>query len=407
MTSESYVWIWLPGELDPVVAGVLRQRGPVITFAYGRSYFERGELPLYLPELPFQLNEISPEGDVIAGCIRDAGPDGWGRRVIRHRLQLASDADEPGVLDYLLLSGSDRVGALDFQTSPAGYVPRGSTRVTLEHLLQAADAVEAGEPVAPELADALLLESSPGGTFPKAFIQDHGRHLLAKFSSRSEDRPVLKYEYAAMTLARRCGLDVAPVELIQTLGRDVLLVERFDRDDVGHRRAVVSALTVRGLGEIGGRHASYADLAETVRARFTEPKATLRELFARITFNILVSNTDDHAKNHAAFWDGTMLTLTPAFDITPQLRSGGEAAQAMAIGVDGWRMSQVAGCIERGATYLLDREEASGIVEQQIALIEEGWDEVAQSAGMSSIEQKQAWKRQILNPYALEGLDEV
>jgi serine/threonine-protein kinase HipA len=102
-----------------------------------------------------------------------------------------------------------------------------------------------------------------------------------------------------------------------------------------------------------------------------------------------------------------MLTLTPAFDITPQLRSGGEAAQAMAIGVDGWRMSQVAGCIERGATYLLDREEASGIVEQQIALIEEGWDEVAQSAGMSSIEQKQAWKRQILNPYALEGLDEV
>ena len=130
MTSESYVWIWLPGELDPVVVGVLRQRGPVITFAYGRSYFERGEFPLYLPELPFQLDEISPEGDVIAGCIRDAGPDGWGRRVIRHRLQLASDADEPGVLDYLLLSGSDRVGALDFQTSPAGYVPRGSTRVT-------------------------------------------------------------------------------------------------------------------------------------------------------------------------------------------------------------------------------------------------------------------------------------
>jgi hypothetical protein len=98
-----------------------------------------------------------------------------------------------------------------------------------------------------------------------------------------------------------------------------------------------------------------------------------------------------------------MLTLTPAFDITPQVRSGGEAAQAMAIVVDGWRMSQVAGCIERGATYLLDREDALGIVEKQIALIEEGSDEVAQSAGMSAIERKQAWNRQILNPYALAG----
>jgi len=407
MTSESYVWIWLPGELDPVVAGVLRQRGPVITFAYGRSYLERDQFPLYIPELPLQLDEISPEGDEVAGCIRDAGPDGWGRRVIRHRLQLASDADEPGILDYLQLSGSDRAGALDFQTSPAEYVHRGSTAVTLEHLLQAAEAVEAGEPIAQELADALLLESSPGGAYPKAFIQDHGRHLVAKFSSRSEDRPVLKYEYAAMTLARRCGLNVAPVELIQVLDRDVLLVERFDRDDIGHRRAVVSALTVLGLGEIEGRYASYADLAETVRARFTEPKATLRELFARITFNILVSNTDDHAKNHAAFWDGSTLTLTPAFDISPQLRSGGEAVQAMAIGVDGWRMSQVAGCIERGATYLLDRDEALRIVEQQIAVIEEGWDEVAESAGMSSIEREQARGRQILNPYALEGLDDI
>ena len=102
-----------------------------------------------------------------------------------------------------------------------------------------------------------------------------------------------------------------------------------------------------------------------------------------------------------------MLTLTPAFDISPQLRSGGEAVQAMAIGVDGWRMSQVAGCIERSATYLLDREEAREIVEEQIALIESGWDEVAESAGMSAFEREQARGRQILNPYALEGLDEA
>lgn len=403
--TELYVWVWLPGATDPVVAGVLRPNGSVVTFTYGQSYLTRAEqFALYLPELPLRSGEISPEVDEIAGCIRDAGPDSWGRRVIRHRLNLANDADEPGILHYLFLSGSERIGALDFQASSTEYLNRGSGDISLEVLLRVADAVEAGEPVPEELADALLLESSPGGAYPKALVNDKDRRLIAKFSSRTEDRPVLKHEYIAMSLARRCGLDVAPVELVQVDNRDVLLVERFDRDAAGHRRAVVSVLTILGVGELGGRYASYADLAETVRARFTEPKATLRELFGRITLNILVSNTDDHAKNHAAFWDGSMLTLTPAFDVTPQRRSGGETAQAMAIGEDGWKMSQVAGCIDRAATYLLEREEAGEIVESQIATIKAEWGEACEAAGMSNVESRQAWGRQFLNPYALEGL---
>ncbi len=403
MTSEAYVWVWRPGEHEPVVAGILRQRGSLINFSYARSYLDREEFPLYLPELPFGSQEIAPEHDEVAGCIRDAGPDGWGRRVIRHGLQIDLRADEPGLLDYLLQSGSNRIGALDFQASPTEYVHRGTTGVSLDDLMRTADAVEAGDELAPELRDALLLESSPGGAYPKALIEDGERHLLAKFSSRNEDRPVLKYEYAAMTLARRCGLNVAPVELVRVLNRDVLLVERFDRDAEG-RRAVVSALTVLELGEMEGRYASYADLAEQVRARFTEPRATLRELFGRITFNILVSNTDDHAKNHAAFWDGSMLTLTPAFDVTPQRRSGGETAQAMVIGEDGWKMSQVAGCIERASTYLLDATEAREIIDRQIAVIDEGWDEVAEASDMSVVERRDARGRQILNTYALEGM---
>ncbi len=403
MTSEAYVWVWRPGELEPVVAGVLRRRGPLVAFSYGQSYLDRAEFPLYLPELPLVSLEIAPEHDEIAGCIRDAGPDGWGRRVIGYQMQIDPKADEPTLLDYLLLSGSNRIGALDFQASPTEYLHRGTSVVTLDDLMRAADAIDAGDDVAPELRDALLHESSPGGAYPKALIDDGGRHLLAKFSSRTEERPVLKYEYAAMTLARRCGLDVAPVELARILDRDVLLVERFDRD-ASSRRAVVSALTVLGLGEFEGRYASYADLAEQIRTRFTEPKATLRELFGRITFNILVSNTDDHAKNHAAFWDGTMLTLTPAYDVTPQRRSGGEAAQAMAIGQDGWRMSQVAGCIERASTYLLDRDEAREIVQMQIAVIEECWNDVAAASEMGAVERRDALGRQILNRYALEGL---
>ena len=403
--TEAYVWVWLPGELQPVVAGVLRPNGSVITFTYGRSYLERAErFPLFLPELPLRSGEISPEVDEIAGSIRDAGPDSWGRRVVRYRQDRASDSYEPGILGYLLLSGSDRIGALDFQASPTEYVHRGAGDIPLGLLLRASDAVEAGETVPQELADALLLETSAGGAYPKALIADGERRLIAKFSSRTEDRPVLKYEYIAMKLALACGLDVAPVELCSVDARDVLLIERFDRDAAAHRRFVVSALTILGLGELGGRYASYAELAEKVRARFTEPKDTLTELFGRIVFNILVSNTDDHAKHHAAFWDGSMLTLTPAFDITPQRRAGGETAQAMAIGEDGWRMSQVAGCIERAATYLLEPEKAREIVEGQIAGIEEGWVEACEAADLSDVERREAWGRQFLNPYATEGL---
>ena len=144
-----------------------------------------------------------------------------------------------------------------------------------------------------------------------------------------------------MKLAAACGLNVAPVSMVKAGGKDVLLIERFDRTRAGedwHRKAMVSALTILGLDEMMARYASYEDLAEIIRHRFAKPKETLRELFGRICFNVLCGNTDDHARNHAAFWDGEMLTLSPAYDICPQGRTGNEATQAMLIKGDN-RMS--------------------------------------------------------------------
>jgi len=203
-----------------------------------------------------------------------------------------------------------------------------------------------------------------------------------------------------MELARRIGLDVAPVELTSSAGKDVLLVERFDRTVGGERRLMVSAITILGLDELGGRYATYADLADQVRVRFTDPLTTLSELFSRIVFNILVSNTDDHARNHAAFWDGRSLALTPAYDICPQNRTGGVAEQAMAIGHDGYRASQLAGCITRASIYQLDTRQAQEIVDTQVAVINDQWKTVADQAKLTPAEQTRAWHRQILNPYA-------
>lgn len=409
MTSEPqrvFVWVWLPAAAEPVVAGRLDPIGPIVNFTYGRSYLEREDaIPLYLPELPLEPGQIPPLAGEIHGCVADAGPDAWGQRVILNRLVGRPEAEttDLGPLTYLIESGSDRIGALDFQASPTEYVPRAMDHATLDELAESAERVEKEIPLSPELDQALLHGSSVGGARPKALLGDGEATLIAKFSSTTDTFPVVKGEFLAMELARRAGLEVAPVRLTKAHGRDALLVERFDRPGGGKRRAMVSALTMLGLDEAGARYASYTDLADLIRARFTDPRATLRELFSRIVFNILCSNNDDHPRNHAAFWNGEALTLTPAYDICPQLRSGGEAAQIMAIGRDGWRMSQVAGCIERASVYQLSEAEAREIVDHQIETIEGQWDEVCDLAELAEGARAAFRQRQFLNPYSLEG----
>ncbi len=412
MTSEStggrvFVWVWLPGRTDPVVAGALEPAGPLITFTYGRSYLARPDAaPLYLPELPLARGVRRPlDGLEVAGCIRDAAPDTWGQRVILRRLQgrgsEGGDTTDLPLLTSLLESGSDRAGALDFQASATDYVPRDSSG-TLEELLTAKERFEAGERLSTAIDEALWHASSIGGARPKATLKDGARGLIAKFSSATDIHPVVKAEAVAMDLARRAGLDVAASDLVEVLGKDVLLVERFDRTGVaGQRRAFVSALTILQLSEIAGRYATYYDLADEIRSRFTDRAGTLRELFARITFNICVGNTDDHARNHAAFWDGDRLTLTPAYDICPQARAGGAAAQAMAIGRDGFRLSQLAGCVAAAREYELTTTEARRIIDHQLEVIRDHWDDAADAARLSAAERASMWGRPILNPFAL------
>lgn len=405
MTSEpdaAFVWVWPPGATEPVVCGRLDHAGGLFSFTYGRSYLARADaVPLYLPEFPLAPGtQQPPAGLDLAGCIDDAAPDAWGRRVIEARRPDAPE--DASLLTLLLESGSDRTGALDFQTSATDYVPRGGP-APLEDLLRAAEHIEAGEPLAPALDVALLHGSSVGGARPKATLHDRERSLIAKFSSTTDTFPVVKAEAVAMDLARRCGLEVARTELTTCLGKDVLLVDRFDRGPApGTRRMMVSALTILGLPEHAARHATYHELADTIRQRFAAPDATLRELFRRIVFNIAVGNTDDHARNHAAFWDGTQLTLTPAYDLCPQTRTGGHATQAMAIGSDGSRWSQFSTTVKSAPTYHLDEGEAQEVVDHVVDTIRDQWDDAADAARLTTVERRALWQRQILNPFAFE-----
>ena len=405
--TDAYVWIWLPDETEPVVAGLLSQDEGNLVFNYGKSYLAReNSIPIYEPELPLKPGFLPLlEGLSIPGCIRDAAPDAWGRRVIINtKLGLKgakANSTELSELTYLLESGSDRIGALDFQRSATEYVPRMAENASIEELIESAERVEKGIPLSPELDQALQHGSSIGGARPKALIEDNTKKFIAKFSSSTDLYSVVKAEFIAMRLAKLAGLNVADVSLIKSAGKDVLLIERFDRVHTKsgwRRKAMVSALTLLGLDEMMARYASYEVLAEIIRHRFTEASATLHELYSRLVFNILCGNTDDHARNHAAFWDGEMLTLTPGYDICPQGRTGNEASQAMLISGNN-RMSRVISCIEASPNFLLSTDEAQDIVEQQKQAIKENWNSVCDEANLSEIDRKLLWGRQFLNPY--------
>jgi len=408
---EAYAWVWFPGATEPVVAGRLARDGASLIFNYGRSYLEiEGAIPLYLPELPLRPGAIPPEpGLSMAGCLRDGAPDAWGRRVILNKTFGIKGKDtDIGAIDeltYLLESGSDRIGALDFQLSPKDYVPRMAQAATLEELLTAAEKVEKGIALTPELDQALFHGSSLGGARPKAMIEDGDKKLIAKFSSFSDTYNVVKAEFIAMRLAAKAGLNVAPVRLTHVAGKDVLLVERFDRlrtDEGWQRKAMVSALTIFGLDEMMARYASYADLAEVIRHRFSQPKDTLRELFGRLVFNILCGNTDDHARNHAAFWDGKALALTPAYDICPQSRAGNEASQAMLITGNN-RRSTLATCMEAAPNFLLDKQTAAKIIQDMMAIVRTEWEASCEEASLSDVDRNLFWERIFLNPFIFEG----
>jgi serine/threonine-protein kinase HipA len=418
--KEGYVWIWLPGETKPVVAGKLEADGDTLSFNYGKSYLARFKdappaIPIYEPELPLKAGALpNLDGLKMPSCIRDSAPDAWGRRVIiNKKLGLKGKDTDTATLNeltYLLESGSDRIGALDFQQSPTEYVPRSAVNVSMEELMQSADRVERGVPLTLELDQALYHGSSIGGARPKALIEEDGKKYIAKFSATNDLYSVVKAEFIAMRLAALAGINVAPVTLVKAANKDVLLIERFDREQIvtqskgkdWTRKSMVSALTLFGLDEMMARYASYETLAEIIRHRFVEPKDTLRELFSRLVFNILCGNNDDHARNHAAFWDGKHLSLTPAYDICPQSRAGNEQGQAMLI-LGKNNASQFKTCLAAGPYFLISKDRAYSIFEHQKFMIEQNWHAVCDEAELSEVDRNLFWQRQFLNPFAVQA----
>lgn len=372
-------------------------------FAYGTRYLERPESFELDPVSLNLTNRSAVRGQLLYpvnalsefGGLRDAAPDAWGRRVIEARRKVP--ANTLSEADYLLEAGSDRVGALDVREAldrPAR--PSASDLRSLDYLLQAAAAVEAGAAIPAHLMDILGAGSSAGGARPKATVRDdEGGLWLAKFPARNDAFDVARAETCTLELARRCGLTVPEVRHYDIGNRSVMLIRRFDRfwanpgeypptgplhdtrpgdQRTESRTPFVSGLTLVGCAELDSPDKSYGDLAHAIR-RHVHPEHIPRdneELFARMVFNIFVSNDDDHLRNHGFIRDPRLggWQLSPLYDVVPRPGLAFERRLHLHIGAEG-KVATLDNALTHFAAFLPDRAAA-------IAVIRRVWGEARQ-----------------------------
>lgn len=400
MTSERECFVYLvpPGQTDFVTAGrfrvVTQDDGSAVgSFVYGRRYLERNDA-VELDPIELRLANRGYETGRMHGffgAIRDAMPDFWGRRVIEKHSGHVNLAE----FDYLLEGPDDRAGALGFGLGVAPPAPRRQFNRTLalERLQQAADALIADEPppagaAAAQVEELMLLGTSMGGARPKAVVEDDNALWLAKFGRHDDRWNHPRAEHGMLALARLCGIDTADSRITRVAGRDVLMVRRFDRDRDGNRyrrHRMVSALTLlRSDDNQAARQAwSYLLLADEIRRVSAEPEADLRELYRRICFNAAVSNLDDHPRNHAIIAKDRNWRLSPAFDLTPTPMVALDRRNlALDCGPAG-RYANRTNIIAGHGRFLLDREEATSIIDDITATVAAQWRPVMRREGLS------------------------
>lgn len=393
--TECYVFCYLPDRVEPVVCGkfehVRTSEGMLVgRFAYGRSYLRNpAHVPLDPVGLPIRPGTVESFATLrgVPGALRDASPDWWGRLVIERAYGARSELPE---LVYLLAGGDDRAGALAFgPTRDAPTPPRPHQRVVrLPDLLKAAETIERDGAVTPATREAALLLMpgiSMGGARPKVVIEDGQALWIAKFPSQGDRWNLAAAEAGLLTLASRCGMRVPAVRVESVAGRPVFMVRRFDRTwtPSGYTRArFLSALTVLGADEVDTRGWSYMSLAEELQRRSSEPDTDRRELFRRMVFNALVTNTDDHPRNHALIAPGADdWRLSELFDVVPAPRLGSmEHDLAMACGRYGYSARRV-NLVSEAPVFRVNADEANEIISEIKTKVLYGWEDAMRAHG--------------------------
>ena len=396
--SECYVYITLPGETEFVTAGKFelttnRQGYPAGEFVYGRSYLARDNA-VPIDPIELKLSTKTYETNILKGvfgALRDASPDYWGRRVI----EKYKGQTQLGEIDYLLYSPDDRAGALGFGLNQEPPAPSRKFNQTmeLERLQELADLIITDEdlPEGPEAEQAQKLMvggTSMGGARPKAIIEDESGLWIAKLRHPEDKWNDARVEHAMLMLARECGLQVAESKVVTIGEHDAVLVKRFDREKTtaGYRRGrMLSALTLLRSDEnyLAREKWSYVLLVEELRRISSQPRTDAPELFRRMCFNALISNTDDHPRNHAVVAMNTDWKLSPAYDLTPSTPVSAERRD-LALDCGDWgRYAHAENLLSQSARFLLEQDEAKIIIDEMEQSVRSKWYDIARREGVT------------------------
>lgn len=306
-----------------------RARGKeTVLFEYTDEWLRAPDRFSLEPALPLTRGGFaSPAGQSIHASLGDSAPDTWGRRLMQRAERRQAEREGRVVRtlmesDYLLgVSDETRLGALRFRRAgEEGFAARARSGVPalveLGRLLQITERILRDEETDEDLQLIFAPGSSLGGARPKASVIDqHGRLAIAKFPKETDDYSVETWEEIALRLADRAGIPTPSHELIQVAGKSVLLSRRFDRAD-GQRIPFLSAMAM--LGAKDGEGGSYPEMVDALGSHGAHAKQDAHALYRRVAFNVLVSNVDDHLRNHGFLRLGKAgWTLSPAYDLNP------------------------------------------------------------------------------------------
>lgn len=327
--SDRDLDVYVDWECETHLVGRLwaRSRGSKETssFEYDETWLAHTARFSLDPALPLAAGQFHTAG--LFNAFTDPAPDRWGRNLLlrSERNQAKAENRPPRTLlniDFLVLvEDENRLGALRFADAGTKNFLALTDRpipplVRLGSLLSAATRVIDDQESDDDLRLLLAPGASLGGARPKASVIDQNGHLLiAKFPSPTDDWPVPRWEATAMALARAAGITVPRSELHEVQGRPVLVMHRFDRDEANRRLPFISALTALGASE--GDVRSYIELLDLLRQDGVAPEQDAAELWRRMVFNVLISNTDDHLRNHGYLRAPGGWRLAPAYDLNP------------------------------------------------------------------------------------------
>lgn len=391
------VHIELEGRLRRVgLARGNRVRGTeTIAFEYADEWLADPDRFSIEPALALTRGVFPPPAEFLTfGSIGDSAPDTWGRRLMQRAERRAAEREGRPIRtlmesDYLLgVSDETRLGALRFrwldekvfQAPLRTGVP---VLIDLGRLMQATERILRDEETEDDLQLIFAPGSSLGGARPKASVIDqHGHLSIAKFPREDDDYSVETWEEIALRLAERAGIATPSHELLQVAGKTVLLSRRFDR--VGpHRIPFLSAMSMTGSRD--GQRGSYPEIVDAMVAHGAQARADAQALYRRVAFNVLISNVDDHLRNHGFLWlDRRGWSLSPAYDLNPVPID--IKARILTTNIDLDEGTCSLDLLEAAAEYFsLGLQQARAVI-KEVAIATATWRDVARESGARPFE---------------------